>query len=567
VAHVLRSRGIGRDQAVGVLADRSAAAITAIWGVLRAGAAYLPLDVAHPDARLAGLLADADVPVCLVERPHDRRDIVPAGCEPIVLDDLDHGAEVDFTDADVQPDDLAYVMYTSGSTGRPKGVEIEHRALLNYVVWATREMSVDAGTRLPLLTSLAFDVSCTSIFLPLLAGGTLLLPSGPPDHTTLRELLQQESGATALSVTPSLLELICELDLRPAGVRVILSAGELLTRVAALRAQAVFGPDCLLLNTYGPTETTIECSIHPFDADRDTAPGVPIGVPTDNSTAHLLDSQRRFVKPGELGELYLGGAQLARGYRGRPDLTRDRFVRLADGSRVYRSGDIARLLPSGELEFAERADDQVKVLGHRIEPAEIAQTLEGHPTVARAAVVVRNRGSQTHKVLCAYVIGNGAVDTADLEEYLSGRLPRYMLPATVTVVPEIPQTINGKIDVRALPDPFAGTEPETAGPVEADPVGEAVAAVWASTLGVPRDQLHADADFHHLGGNSLMMLSMVAGVCRDVVGGAGERRFMERLGDIIREPTIVRVTEIAREVRDGDETAAGRTRVPNSVPA
>jgi hypothetical protein len=170
-------------------------------------------------------------------------------------------------------------------------------------------------------------------------------------------------------------------------------------------------------------------------------------------------------------------------------------------------------------------------------------------------------------VLCAYVIGDGDVDTAALEEYLSGRLPRYMLPATITVVSEIPQTINGKIDVRALPDPFAATGPDTSGTVEADPVGDAVAAVWADILGVPREQLHRDADFHHLGGNSLMMLAMIAAVCREVVGGAGERRFMARLGDIVREPTIERVTTIAREVRDSGGPAADRTRLPNSVPA
>ncbi|GAA2638061.1 hypothetical protein GCM10010399_84190 [Dactylosporangium fulvum] len=552
VAAALHGHGVGPGDVVGVLADRTAAAVTAIWGVLRAGAAYLPLDVQHPDGRLADILTDAGAPVCLVQRPHDLRRVVPDGCATVVLDELPGEPPADWREPAVTPGDLAYVIYTSGSTGKPKGVEIEHRSLQNYVAWATRELGVDTTTRMPLLTSFAFDVSCTSIFLPLLAGGTLLLPGGDLNHATLRRLLT-EDAPTVLTMTPSLLELICELDVRPAGVRVVAAAGEVLRRSLALRALELFGPQCRLFNLYGPTEATIEVTMHLFDPARDTAAGVPIGVPTDNCTAHVLDAQHRFVAPGEAGELHIGGVQLARGYLGRPDLTAARFVRLADGTRVYRTGDIVRVSPAGHIEFLTRADDQVKVLGNRIEPAEIAQTLEDHPAVVRAAVVPRGRPGHDHKMLCAYVVGEGA-DPAELQAFVAERLPRYMVPATVTVVGELPRTVNGKIDVRALPDPFAAGD-EPAGHEDGrDAVTRAVAGVWATTLGVDAARLPDDADFHHFGGDSLLMLSMVAGVCREIVGTAHEQRFMDRLGDIVRQPTIERVAAIAREDR-GDTPA------------
>ncbi|MDG6106871.1 non-ribosomal peptide synthetase [Dactylosporangium aurantiacum] len=544
VAAALRDLGLGREDVVGVLADRSAAAVAAIWGVVRSGAAYLPLDVQHPDARLADILTDAGAPVCLVQRPHDTRDVVPAGCRTVLLDELTGEPPADWTEPATAPGDLAYVIYTSGSTGRPKGVEIEHGSLANYAAWATRALGVDASTRMPLLTSFAFDVSCTSLFLPLLAGGAILLPPGELNHATLRTLLT-DAAPTVLTMTPSLLELICELDVRPGTVRVVAAAGEVLRRSLALRALEMFGPGCRVMNLYGPTEATIECLAHTFDPATDTAAGVPIGVPPDNCTAHVLDAQHRFVAPGEAGELYVGGVQLARGYRGRPDLTRTRFVRLADGTRVYRTGDIVRVTDAGVVEFLTRADDQVKVLGNRIEPAEIAQTLEDHPSVTRATVIARGRPGGEHKLLCAYVVGADP-DPARLQAFVAERLPRYMVPATVTVVAELPRTVNGKIDVRALPDPFAGAGEPAAEPAARDEVTRAVAAVWAGTLGVEPDRIADDTDFHQLGGDSLLMLSMVAAVCRDVVGADAEPLFMARLGEIVREPTIARVAAVAR---------------------
>ncbi|MBO1417746.1 non-ribosomal peptide synthetase [Streptomyces sp. FH025] len=569
VTSALRARGVGRGDVVGLLAERTPGAIAGIWGILRAGAAYLPLDVQHPDARLADLLGDSGARYCLVEASQQTREHTPAGCEPLGLDDLAAAtaAPAREPDADPRPDDLAYVLYTSGSTGRPKGVQVEHAALLNYLHWGAEEFGVDASTRLPLLTSLSFDVSGTSIFLPLITGGTVVLVQDQPTHLTLRRMLE-DSGATMLNLTPSHLELIGRLDIAPRGFRSIVVVGEQLRVEVAARAQEMFGPDCRIINEYGPTEATIGCTAHTFDpvGDADRA-AVPIGVPAHNTQVHLLDPNRRFVPNGEVGEMYLAGVQLARGYLGRPDLDAERFPTLADGTRVYRTGDLARRLPDGTLEFLGRIDDQVKVRGHRVEPAEVAGALEEHPRVDRAVVVARSRADGSGKALYGYVLVNAEVSAEELQAHAARRLPAYMVPAATLVVEEIPYSVAGKVDARALPDPFAdrthtgsAASAGSAGSVAlaasaasaADPDRDAiesqVALIWSDVLGVDEARIDARTDFLQLGGDSLALLTMLAGVCRDVLPPQTEAEFMSQLGRFIAEPTLDTVSAIAREV-------------------
>ncbi|MFI0223515.1 amino acid adenylation domain-containing protein [Streptomyces lydicus] len=559
VASELRARGAGRETVVGVLADRSVSAMIAIWGVLRAGAAYLPLDAHLPNARILDVLTDVGAPLCLVQRPHDERDCLPEGCAPLVIEALDYSMDPPALDSQIQPNDLAYVIYTSGSTGRPKGVQIEHGGLTNYVQWAVRDFRIDADSRVPLLSSLSFDVSVNTILLPLLVGGTAVLRLGAVSHTLLRELLVR-SPANALFLTPSHLDLINRLGLAPEGFRSVVVIGEQLRRSVAQRSQEVFGANCEIINSYGPTEATVVLTQHVYAPDTDTGPSVPVGAPTDNSTVFILDSQSRFATVGERGEMYLGGVQLARGYRGRPDLDRERFVRLADGTPVYRTGDIARALPNGELEFIGRSDDQVKVLGHRIEPAEIAQALESHPGVEAAVVVPRPRPGQEHKALCAYVIA-AEVTAAELNEHVAQLLPSYMVPSMTELVESIPYTINGKVDIRSLPDPFL-RDRQTTDVSDRDELTVSVTDIWSHTLGLPTDEIADTSDFYQLGGNSLLLLSMLAAVSMKVVGGAGEAQFMGALGQIIREPTLNKVTELARRSAPDSARTPGSTERP-----
>jgi amino acid adenylation domain-containing protein len=554
VAERLRANGVGTESVVGVLADRSVLAVAGIWGCLLAGAAYLPMDTKYPDGRIRTLLGDARSPACLVQRPHDERDCLPDGARQLILDDLPLPDPPDSTDLPhvAAPGDLAYVVYTSGSTGTPKGVEIEHRSLSNFASWAIREHGIDGSTRLPLLCSLAFDLAEFSLILPLLVGGTLLLMPDEINHVAMQEVL--DNGANILALTPSHLDLISRLNLRPTGVRTLFVIGEQLTRPVAMRAREMFGPGCRIINSYGPAEATVAVSHHIFDPERDTGAAVPIGVPLDNITLYLLDAERRFAAPGETGELYIGGVQLARGYRGRPDLTRQRFSRMADGSRVYRTGDLARRLPSGEIQCCGRIDDQIKIHGYRVEPAEIAQTLESHPCVASAVLVARSRAGRMDKNLCAYVITQSDVDIAELEAYLGERLPGYMVPAVTVKVDEIPRTVNGKVAVDALPDPFAGGGDGAGESRPRDEVEDAVAKIWGRILQVGDDHFGTVNDFHALGGDSLSLITMVAEVAREVVGPASEKAFIGHLPEIVRCPTVERVSELAKEALGREDT-------------
>jgi amino acid adenylation domain-containing protein len=561
----LRSRGLGRGDRIGLVSGRSAAAVVAVWGILRAGAAYIPIDASYPDARIAQFLADAHAPACLFEpalpgpgsgeRGRGERDFLPPGCAGISLGSFPGAPPPRWqNDAPPGPGDLAYVVYTSGSTGAPKGVEIEHRNVVSYVRWALPDSGIDAGTRMLLIPSISFDVAGCAFFLPLLAGGAVL-PVRDVNAVTLREALE-DSGATAMAITPSHLDIINRAGVRRATMRVVMTIGEVLRRSTALRAREVLGPECRILNQYGPAETTIVNTSHEFDPAADTDPGVPFGRPMDNNTVHVMDSHGRFAAPGEPGEAYIGGSQVGRGYLGRPGLTRQRFVRLADGSRVYRTGDIVRLLPGGELTFVSRADDQVKVAGHRVEPAEIACVLEEHPHVRQAAVVPRTRPGRQDKELCAYVAGDGTAGPDDWKEFLAERLPRYMVPAVVVPVPEIPLNPNGKVDAKRLPDPFTAPEPPAApggrpgGAGDRDDVTAAVAAVWARTLQVSDGLLDEQADFHQLGGNSLLLLAMIDEVLGPVAA-RGQAAYRDGLARIIKEPTLAQVSALVRELSDG----------------
>ncbi|MEY9212586.1 non-ribosomal peptide synthetase [Thermobifida halotolerans] len=552
VAAELAARGVGRGDVVGLLADRSVEAVAGLWGILKAGAAYLPLDPRHPDARIGWSLADARAALCLVRRGHAAR--VPAHTA-LVLDDLPRaGARPAPADA-AGPDDLAYVIYTSGSTGRPKGVQVEHRSVVSYVTWARDRYRVDADTRFALFTSLAFDLTGTALLLPLVCGGSVALVPGEVGPATLRATVE-EAGVNALKLTPAHLDLICRLGVRPAGFRVLVVGGEQLRGPVAAGAAEVFGPDCRIVNEYGPTEATIGCVAHDFDPAREgDAPAVPIGAPVGTTRVFLLDAERRPVPAGAEGELYLSGAQLARGYLRRPEEDRERFVRLADGTRAYRTGDLARLRPEGVLEFLGRADEQVKIRGHRVEPGEVAAVLEEHPGIARAHVAARG-GPGGRRVLCAYAVprpGGAAPREEELRAHLAARLPAAMVPAALVCVPDLPRTGNGKIDTAALPDPFTGGRAETAAP-SAPPVDglEAeVAAVWARVLGTGAHGIASEDDFHRLGGDSLSLLEMVAAVAAEVPGAGRAEDVLSGLGETAANPTLADVCRAVRRLGGG----------------
>ncbi|MFR9788492.1 amino acid adenylation domain-containing protein [Streptomyces sp. MB22_4] len=529
LARRLRDLGAGPETLVGLCVERGVEGMVALLAVLKAGAAYVPLDPRQPAARLEVMLQDAPLRFVLAGEAH--RASLPDLTVPVhVVGELEAEA-VTCSDADPQPcvsaDNLAYVIFTSGSTGRPKGVAITHRGLANYLLHEHLDVlnDPDPDRRGSLVgTSLAFDLVITGLLLPLVAGGCVrLLPEGG-ELAGYCEALASGEPVGVLKVTPSLLDAI-DAQLPPEispDVRLSAVGGEQLTTdlVARWRRRC---PDGQVLNHYGPTETVVGCAAYevPFGPLPDGV--VAIGRPMSNTRMYVLDQDGASLGVGTVGELYIGGECLGRGYLGNPRVTAERFVPdpFVPGERLYRTGDLARFRPDGLLEYLGRIDEQVKIRGYRVEPGEVETVLRTHPGVTAAAVVARLR-APGDMGLVAYPVtepGSG-VTAAELHAHLAERLPDYLVPSDIVMVEELPLTGNGKLDRAALPEPGAsdrirstgaGTLPrprpaERAAPLS--PVEQAVADIWAEVLGLPEVGPHDD--FFALGGHSLLAVRLVA---------------------------------------------------------
>ena len=554
IARALARQGVGRGSVVGLLANRTLEAVSAILGILKCGAAWLPLEPRQPVERLRYLLVDSGAALCLTSAEHARRlEGAPFAGTVVPLENLGdaEGAPQPASVGGPWPEaprlsDRAYLIYTSGSTGRPKGVELEHESLANYVGWARRAYQATDRTRFALFTSLAFDLSITSLFVPLVAGGSVALFPGELDHRLLEDVVAR-AGATALKLTPTHLALIEQLDLQPRGIDTLVVGGEAFTSGLAARAQTRFGATCRILNEYGPTEATVGCIVHRFDAEKDAGgESVPIGRPIANTQVALLDADGAPVSREACGELVLAGRGLARGYVNATEADRARFVTLADGARAYRSGDLARWSEERGFEYVGRADEQVKLRGYRIEPAEVEAALEAHPAVERAVVRGRPRGPEV--ALCAWVVLREPTSDEALRVWLAERLPPAMLPGCFVRLETLPLTVNGKVDLAALPDPALPASAEVRDPTRRDAVEAAVVEIWARALSLDAARLDARADFYALGGDSLGVVAMLAEVARRVVGLEREAAFMHQVRPMMARPTFDGVCRVARRL-------------------
>ncbi|MGA4844597.1 amino acid adenylation domain-containing protein [Streptomyces sp. G45] len=497
VARWLISRGVGPERFVGVLLPRSPELMVTLLAIAKSGGAYVPVDPDYPAERIAYILDDAK-PVLVID-------------DVARLADADGFADAPITDADrLEPLRLnhpAYAIYTSGSTGRPKGVVVEHASLGEFIVCCRDRYPHAAGTGL-LHSPVSFDLTVTVLYVPLAMGGRVRIGDLSLDAVPVAG----QEPPTFVKATPSHLALFegpGDAD-SPSGA-LVLGGEQLLGE--ALAPWRERHPDAWVYNDYGPTETTVNCADFLLKPGDETPSGpVPIGRPLPGNRLYVLDAGLRPVPPGVTGDLYIGGTGLARGYLGRPDLTGSRFV--ADpygpaGSRMYRSGDLARWRADGELEYLGRVDDQVKVRGYRIEPGEIEAVLAAHERVARCAVIVREDRPGDQR-LVAYVVadtdGADGVDAAALTAFMAARLPAYMVPSAVVALDELPWTPNGKLDRRALPAPAAtggdgGRAPRT-------PAEELLCSLFAEVLGAER--VGVDDNFFELGGHSLLATRLVA---------------------------------------------------------
>jgi amino acid adenylation domain-containing protein len=538
-ARLLQSHGLTRGALVALCLQRTADFPVAALAVLKAGGAYLPLDVKTPSERLNKMLDRAQVSLMIAEG--ELKDQFKQA-ERQVLDLASIRAESSrFASSpqttDVRPDDLAYVIFTSGSTGEPKAVPITHGALLNLVQWHRRAFAVTPQDRATQLASIGFDAAVWEVWAHLSAGASLHIVSDDtrtqPDK--LRDFLVQEKITVSFIPTP-LAEQMLKLSWPPET-----SLRYLLTGADTLRQAPPNGLPFILVNNYGPTESTVvttSASVRPGQHDGQVP---PIGRPIDNVEALIFDSSMKPVSTGQTGELYIGGAQLSTGYLNDPEQTATRFVShpLRPGKKLYRTGDLVSLLPDGQLAFHGRVDDQVKIRGYRIELNEVASALLQHPSVRETFVVANNHGSE--KRLLAYIVPqDGASPTmGELRSFLSGRLPDYMLPAAFIMLEVMPIGPNGKVDRSALM--ANSTEPmrDEAYVSPTSATEERIAKIVAKLLGV--DHVGAQDNFFLLGGNSLLGTQVIAQL-RSTFG------VEVPLLDLFDHPTVAGLAEVVDQL-------------------
>jgi amino acid adenylation domain-containing protein len=570
VAHHLRGMGVGPDMLVGVSLHRTPLMVIGLLGVWKAGAAYVPLDPAYPQDRLAFMIEDAAVHAVLTD---DRaKALFPGVGAKLVSLDADWSvierASRDNPAAGARPSNLAYVIYTSGSTGKPKGALIEHRGLVNYLWWAISAYGVEAGGSAPVHSSISFDLTVTSLYPALLAGGHVELLPEDVGAQSLLASLRRGPRRSLVKITPAHLELLTQ-QVSSAEAREMTRAfvigGENLT-AESLRFWREAAPETRLINEYGPTETVVGCCIHEVRPDDPHEGSVPIGRPIANTELYVLDPALQRVPDGTMGELYIGGVGVARGYLNRPELTRERF--LPDpfsghpGARLYKTGDLARRRSDGLYEYLGRVDDQVKIRGYRIELGEIEATLAGHPSVQSCAVVVREDAAG-NKQLVGYVVPRKGQPPAlePLRQFLKQRLPDYMVPAQVVLLESLPLTQNGKVDRKALPAPSykdaAPTQELVAPRTETE---RALAALWTSLLTLERIGVHDDV--FDLGATSLVVIGAVSRI-RSELGISVEMQVL------FENPTVAEMAaaldQKAGKTRAAEPPAPSRTVAPAPV--
>jgi amino acid adenylation domain-containing protein len=537
LAGALQARGVSPEVRVGLFVERSLDMIVGLLAVLQAGGVYVPLEPGEPEDRIALIARDAGLSLVLTQDALAPR-LVGIGLPTLSIGEAAAASSPPPRESGVTPENLAYLIYTSGSTGRPKGVMVEHRALAQRVASMTEAYGISERDRILQFISLSFDAAAEEVFPALASGATLVVLPRPSSCSA--DDLQRECTREAISVLHlpvaywhHLVDGLATSGQRmPSCLRALIVGGERPSAERLRRWSSCVESPCRVFNAYGPTETTITATVHEVGAADAGAPP-PIGRPLAGTRTYVLDGWGSPVPPGGPGELSIGGAGLARGYAGRPDLTAERFVpdpfAATPGARLYRTGDVVRHRREGALMFLGRLDDQLKIRGHRVEPGEITSVLSEHPGVGEAVVTLRGEGPDA--VLVAHVAARagGRLDAADVRAFLGARLPAHMVPSSIVVLPALPRTPGGKVDRAALPEAPVHKAPlEEARPRPQGELESAIASVWTEVLGL---EPGATDNFFDVGGNSLRLLDV-------------HRRLTRRLGrdlptiELFRHPTV-----------------------------
>lgn len=546
LAHQLRSLGVGPNVMVAICIERSIEMVVGLLAILKAGGAYVPLDPAYPKPRLAFMLADMQPRVLLCQKQFVDM-LGPQAIVMLVVEEWPQvmaGQSEENPESLATPDDLAYVLYTSGSTGQPKGVLIPHRALTNYLTWCQGAYPMDRGVGSPVHTPIGFDLTVTSLFLPLVLGQMAILVREDPGFNTLVALLR--TGDFGLvKLTPSHLEALSH-RLSPQDARTVTQSfvigGEALIgeTVAYWRRHA---PTTTIINEYGPTEATVGCATYELPAGAPPHSAIPIGRPISNVQLYVLDRNLQPVPIGVPGELHIAGAGLALGYHRRPELTAEKFIgnpfSTEPGARMYKTGDLVRYRADGNLEFLGRLDYQVKIRGFRIELSEIEATLAEHPGV-REVVATAWEAAPGDRRLVVYVIRDQSKPSEDdLRGFLKQRLPDFMVPAAYVFLPSFPLTANGKVDRRALPPPGGCETRDNLVDTAGDPLEFRLVKIWQEVLQV--GPIGITDDFFELGGDSLLAIKLLARIekafnIKVPVGALLQATTIEGLAFMLRHP-------------------------------
>lgn len=533
VADLLRKNNIGKETLVGVMVDRTPDMVYAMLGILKAGAAYVPIDPDYPSARIQYLLDDSQCKVLLTDRGADRfRDLRFDGpveqIGAIVADPSRPAQDVE----EGGPRDLAYVIYTSGSTGRPKGAMVEHRGIINFIGFYRDKFGILPQDRIVQFASISFAASVSEIFMALLTGATLYLvpKSVILDHHQFEDYLLEHRISIA-TLPP---HYIVDLDPQRNMLRVLLTAGS----PAQWNTVEKWIPYLTYYNAYGMSETSVGVSTFDAGANPRRGAGVPVGVPNNNTRFYILDEHGRLAAPMQPGELCVSGVCVGRGYYNRPELTAQKFVDnpFEPGERMYRSGDLAVWHEDGNVDILGRIDDQVKINGHRIEPDEIAALLLQHERVEDAVVVMRDVSGEAR--LCAYCVAPALENLDPVRAFVAERLPDYMHPAFFVQIDAIPINLNGKLDKQALPDPRAASLHKVVWQAPRNPNEALLGTVWRRVLALSADELGVFDNFFHIGGDSVRAIQIVSQLF--------DLGYRIDVADIFQFPTIAALAPLVR---------------------
>lgn len=518
LAHYLRKRGVAPETLVGICLNRTPELVIGLLGIWKSGGAYVPLDPAYPQERLNYMMQDSAAKFLLTTG--ELKLLFPSSADKAILLDADWDRISKESSANPEsaaaPSNLAYVMYTSGSTGEPKGAMILHSGLVNYLTWAIGAYRVEEGRSVPVHSSISFDLTVTSMYPALLAGGQVELLREDVGAQNLIVALKKADHRSLVKITPAHLELLSQqLGSQEAAhvTKTFVIGGEALL-AENLILWREFAPATRLINEYGPTETVVGCCVYEVRPEDPKTGPVAIGRPIANTQLYILDSNLQPVPAGVKGDLYIGGAGVARGYFNRPELTQKKFIpdpfSGQSGARLYKSGDLARYRQDGTLEYLGRVDDQVKVRGYRIELGEIEAALAAHPKVQSCTILALEE-TPGNKQLVAYAVPqvNQSLVADDLKEFLKQSLPEYMVPAQFVFLDSFPLTQNGKIDRKALPAPsHANVSAAHEFVAPRNETERKVAAMWVELLKVEKIGIHDD--FFDLGGHSLMAIKALS---------------------------------------------------------